>query len=230
MKRESKRFMDSDMKYLSPENLFLAIIREGLISRIISSLLIQNSISAGNRKSLTIWSVNSPRSDIPRYIPKNIKKILDFDSDIYICVSRSFFCYPTIADLRIWCNWCSIADFSSVRTGSSPVIRYLLLFQRHHGKTNHNLISSSRKRLSYCLFLLISLCNILRDCSVRQESLRHKKWICSLWFRCQPYRVPDSFWCDTYKFSYRESWWFRYITCSIIPLWGDGRAVNCIRL
>ena len=29
--------------------------------------------------------------------------------------------------MRIWCNWCSIADFSSVRTGSSPVIRYLIL-------------------------------------------------------------------------------------------------------
>ena len=27
--------------------------------------------------------------------------------------------------LRIWCSWCSIADFSSARTGSSPVIRYL---------------------------------------------------------------------------------------------------------
>ena len=26
--------------------------------------------------------------------------------------------------LRIWCSWCSIADFSSARTGSSPVIRY----------------------------------------------------------------------------------------------------------
>ena len=36
--------------------------------------------------------------------------------------------------LRIWCSWCSIADFSSARTGSSPVIRYLnvysLLFSR----------------------------------------------------------------------------------------------------
>ena len=27
--------------------------------------------------------------------------------------------------MRIWCSWCSIADFSSACTGSSPVIRYL---------------------------------------------------------------------------------------------------------
>ena len=27
--------------------------------------------------------------------------------------------------VRIWCSWCSIADFSSACTGSSPVIRYL---------------------------------------------------------------------------------------------------------
>ena len=26
--------------------------------------------------------------------------------------------------MRIWCSWCSIADFSSACTGSSPVIRY----------------------------------------------------------------------------------------------------------
>ena len=28
--------------------------------------------------------------------------------------------------VRIWCSWCSIADFSSACTGSSPVIRYLV--------------------------------------------------------------------------------------------------------
>ena len=30
--------------------------------------------------------------------------------------------------VRIWCSWCSIADFSSACTGSSPVIRYLNVY------------------------------------------------------------------------------------------------------
>ena len=30
--------------------------------------------------------------------------------------------------MRIWCSWCSIADFSSACTGSSPVIRYLNVY------------------------------------------------------------------------------------------------------
>lgn len=30
--------------------------------------------------------------------------------------------------VRIWCSWCSIADFSSACTGSSPVIRYLSIY------------------------------------------------------------------------------------------------------
>ena len=30
--------------------------------------------------------------------------------------------------MRIWCSWCSIADFSSACTGSSPVIRYLNIY------------------------------------------------------------------------------------------------------
>lgn len=38
---------------------------------------------------------------------------------------EDFFVIAWITDTRIWCNWCSIADFSSVRTGSSPVIRLL---------------------------------------------------------------------------------------------------------
>ena len=31
-------------------------------------------------------------------------------------------------DMRIWCSWCSIADFSSACTGSSPVIRCLNVY------------------------------------------------------------------------------------------------------
>lgn len=30
--------------------------------------------------------------------------------------------------VRIWCSWCSIADFSSACTGSSPVIRCLNVY------------------------------------------------------------------------------------------------------
>ena len=30
--------------------------------------------------------------------------------------------------MRIWCSWCSIADFSSACTGSSPVIRCLNVY------------------------------------------------------------------------------------------------------
>ncbi len=30
--------------------------------------------------------------------------------------------------VRIWCSWCSIADFSSACTGSSPVIRCLCVY------------------------------------------------------------------------------------------------------
>ena len=32
--------------------------------------------------------------------------------------------------MRIWCSWCSIADFSSACTGSSPVIRCLSVYSQ----------------------------------------------------------------------------------------------------
>ena len=35
--------------------------------------------------------------------------------------------------VRIWCSWCSIADFSSACTGSSPVIRYLDVYSTRIG-------------------------------------------------------------------------------------------------
>ncbi len=36
-----------------------------------------------------------------------------------------FFVIVEITDVRTWCSWCSIADFSSACTGSSPVVRLL---------------------------------------------------------------------------------------------------------
>ena len=54
---------------------------------------------------------------------KITKKSLDFYFYFHIHCHR----HHRQMNLRIWCSWCSIADFSSVCTGSSPVIRYLSL-------------------------------------------------------------------------------------------------------
>ncbi len=56
-----------------------------------------------------------------------LEKWLDFRYFFVIhCIQRVFCAEKKCATvLRVWCNWCSIADFSSVCTGSSPVTRFL---------------------------------------------------------------------------------------------------------
>lgn len=58
---------------------------------------------------------------------KITKKSLDFYFYFHIYCHR----HHRQMNLRIWCSWCSIADFSSVCTGSSPVIRYLHYIVRY---------------------------------------------------------------------------------------------------
>ena len=131
--------------------------------------------------------------------------ILDFFF-LYIGLSVFFVLKKIYLDTRIWCNWCSIADFSSVRTGSSPVIRYLLLSTKKHGKTNHYWIGCSWNRLSSRLFFFNTSGNVWKHRLAWKEFVRYKKWFSYLWFWNYDYLIFDFVWCDSYYLTCGQYW------------------------
>lgn len=74
-----------------------------------------------------LWEnkLQEPKLDFKKPFLKENDKISKKSLDFYFYFHIYCHCHHRQMDLRIWCSWCSIADFSSVCTGSSPVIRYL---------------------------------------------------------------------------------------------------------
>lgn len=108
---------------------------------------------------------------------KIAKKTLDFVFYFHI----NLHCHHKHKILRIWCSWCSIADFSSVCTGSSPVIRYLslLIFLN---VWSHYLRSSDCSCMSSLLLLFVSVsADFLKECMGWEKSWRNKKYDRSDW-------------------------------------------------
>lgn len=142
------------------------------------------------------------------------------------------FLYWKNINTRIWCNWCSIADFSSVRTGSSPVIRYEIIniLRRSlysiikNGKTNFCWFICCFVVMSFNLLFTSDYRIVLKSWLVWASYGINKKWLCCVWVLYNCYLISYFVWCSScFKTYYRNN-------TSIINLWGDGRAVNCIRL
>ncbi len=123
--------------------------------------------------------------------------------------------------MRTWCNWCSIADFSSVRTGSSPVVRYLISSENNHGKTDYLRIVHHLNVMSCRLFFSIYRGYIWYYSTVWKKSRRYEKLTYTLRFRDCPYLTTGLIWCNSHKFAYRKSRFIHYCTDNAIMRHGE---------
>ena len=122
---------------------------------------------------------------------KITKKSLDFYFYFHIYCHR----HHRQTDLRIWCSWCSIADFSSVCTGSSPVIRYLSLLVFWNAWSYHLRFGFGCYRRCDVLLFLSDCSDVLKEWLGREDTLRDKEFGCLYWCWCDGDLSIGDVWC-----------------------------------
>lgn len=123
-----------------------------------------------------------------------------------------------------------MADFSSVCTGSSPVVRYRLLYPKANHKHNvwtYSLMISTSVSWWMCDVFCEQFSRIVwRNTTSKQKLRIHKKWILSILIHRKYYMILTNVWCNRYADSDRCGIISRNTTNTIDSMWADGRAVN----
>ena len=121
----------------------------------------------------------------------DLQKISWFSSSF----SYKMSCHHKHSLLRIWCSWCSIADFSSVCTGSSPVIRYLSLLVFWNAWSYRLRFGFGCYRRCDVLLFLSDCSDVLKEWLGRKDALRDKEFSCLHWCRCDGDLSIGDVWC-----------------------------------
>ena len=136
--------------------------------------------------------------------------------------------------MRIWCSWCSIADFSSACTGSSPVIRYLDVYSTDFWRdawTYYAMTFNYSCRRCDDLFLRKAGRNVLKEFSSRCSFMMNKAdaSIVVIWMNSD--MMTSHVW-NSLIIRSNGCKYSRILKRGSLKqnVWGDGRAVNCIRL